>query len=469
MSAPRAAPIRLPQSDRPAISIVVLLSREAELAATCLSSIAAAVDPGLPVEVIVVLNSRDEQTRRLVLEGVEGARVIATEANTGIAVGWNLAFDAARGARCALLHEDSMPEPGWLARLSATMDEHPEAAVVGARLRFPDGRFQNGGWALWRDGVVTKLTPDHAPEITDATVPYPADNVSSAGLLMDRDAWVRTGGFDERFFPSVYTDIDFNTSVWQLGRTVLSEPRALVRHGSLAMIHDAGGALTSMDYHVFLREQHRGRFLAKWGTAMEAYEPRPEGADANRAEAAAVRRSRERTLARAAAPTAVPGREGLASRALSLPAEGLRERLLDAQIQVQAEFADALHEELQAARAAIADRDLLAADRARLAAEGARLAATLNAVVAHRDGVVVERDALIVHRDRLIAERDDLAATLAARDAEVGAATARVAELDAERAELAVRSATLDQIVSGGWWRLGAPLRRVRRALRQRR
>jgi hypothetical protein len=49
-------------------SIVVLLSREAELAATGLSSIAAAVDPGLPVEVIVVLNSRDEETRRLVLE-----------------------------------------------------------------------------------------------------------------------------------------------------------------------------------------------------------------------------------------------------------------------------------------------------------------------------------------------------------------------------------------------------------------
>jgi O-antigen biosynthesis protein len=280
-----STPISLPSAPDPSVSIVVLLSREASLAAACLRAIAAAVDPALPTEVVVVLNSRDEETRRLVHDGVAGARVVETEANTGVAVGWNLGFDVARGPRCALLHEDSLPTPGWLTRLHRTMDEHPLAAVVGARLEFPDGRFQNGGWALWREGVVTKLTPDHAPEVRGATEPYPADNVSSAGLLLDRAAWERTGGFDERFFPSVYTDIDFNMSVWQLGRTVLSEPRALVRHGSLAMVHEGGGALTSLDYHVFLRERHRARFVAKWRGALTEHEPAPPGADANRADA----------------------------------------------------------------------------------------------------------------------------------------------------------------------------------------
>lgn len=349
MSSEPLNPIDLPAAERPEVSIVVLLTDSVPMARECLGAIAAAHDDAVPCEVVTVLNAAGPEVERLVQEQAGGARVVRSDVNSGTAAGWNLGFEAARAPWVALVHEDSAPRPGWLRSLVRTASEHPRAGAVGSRLLLPDGSVENGGWVCWSDGAVTQLDPRTAPSLMDASEPYPVDQCSSASLMVDRAAWRRAGGFDERYFPAVYVDTDLCTALWALGRPVLCDPRSVVVHRKNAMVRDGGGALRGFEFQRFLVERHRRRYAAKWGAALEAYARRDESVAPWDAPAGAVAEALERCARRAPAPPPeAPPPEAQRPLTGGDP-DGLTRRLLTAQVEVQAGFCDALADRLAAA------------------------------------------------------------------------------------------------------------------------
>ncbi|HEU5063543.1 MAG TPA: glycosyltransferase [Solirubrobacterales bacterium] len=271
--------IQLPAAADPEVSIIVLLDGAAEMAERCLQAIAAS-DPGVSCETLVLLNDPDEELERLVRKSTAGGRVIACRANAGPGVGWNLGNAIARAPRLATLHEDSEPQPGWLRPLCETMSESG-AGVVGSRLYNADGSVQNCGWVLFSDASHWVLDEATAPEVVAATEPTPADTVSGAAMLVDREAVRAVGGWDERFHPAVFMDIDVSTAMWSQGRPVLSVPASRVVHASGAFDRRPNSPLTGPRLRPFLFERNRDRFLGKWPAARElapppsAIEPEP--------------------------------------------------------------------------------------------------------------------------------------------------------------------------------------------------
>jgi hypothetical protein len=163
-------------------------------------------------ETVVVDHGSTDGTVALVRERFPDVAVVEQE-NRGLAYGWNTGIAQTSAPYVLLLNSDAWLDDGAVAELAAFADAHPEAAVVGPRLRYPDGRLQRsvrGFPTLWRLATeflyLRKLAPrtdalnafygggfDHA-SVRDAEV------LMGAVWLVRRAAIEDVGPADEAFF-----------------------------------------------------------------------------------------------------------------------------------------------------------------------------------------------------------------------------------------------------------------------------
>ena len=73
------------------------------------------------------------------------------------------------------------------------------------------------------------------------------------------------GGFDERFYPGYYVDVNLSMALRQLGFIVLYQPKSRIRHHL--------SSSTTPRFRNFISRRNRLLFLEKWSTALEAHEP----------------------------------------------------------------------------------------------------------------------------------------------------------------------------------------------------
>jgi GT2 family glycosyltransferase len=126
---------------RPDASVIVVTHNNAALIADCLRAIMAGVGPRSH-EVILVDNASADGTLEAIPGELSPTRAIALHENIGFAAANNVGIDASRGRMIVLVNSDAFPDPGSIDRLIAAIDGLPQAAIVGGRLRYPDGRLQ---------------------------------------------------------------------------------------------------------------------------------------------------------------------------------------------------------------------------------------------------------------------------------------------------------------------------------------
>jgi GT2 family glycosyltransferase len=350
-------------SKAPEISVATLVTREPAMVRPGLEALAAALPSDRATEVIVVLNTTRPDTRSLVLDGLRGARVIDSPANCGTAVAWNVAAGAARAPWLAIVHEDTQPPAGWLDGLVSVAEADRRALAVGSRIYNTDGSIRDGGWITWRDAVTTPLDDRSAPDVLASTAPYLVDFVGTASMLLDRAGFMALGGFDERTFPTVTTNIDLALAAWEAGRTSLASPRSRADHASHAMVHAERGLYSSRLFREFLIRRATDRLRAKWGDVLDArYEARTPGAPLD--DPADHARALQATARRAATPAPAAPPPSRQLRHLSAPdggwpdtLTGARERLLEAQNEVDRAFDRWVVEEREQLRERIVELD----------------------------------------------------------------------------------------------------------------
>ena len=217
------------------------------------------------VESVVVDHGSTDGTAAHVRERFPEVEVVEEE-NLGLAHGWNTGVARTSGRYVLLLNADAWLDEGALEALVAFADAHPRAAVVGPRLRNPNGSLQRsmrGFPTLWRLATEYLFLRKLAPRSQMLNAFYAggfehdavreADFLMGAVLLVRRAAIDEVGPADDAFFLfSEETDwcYRFRRGGWQ----VLFFPGAGATH-----VYGAshGGRL--------FREQVRGhlRFLAK--------------------------------------------------------------------------------------------------------------------------------------------------------------------------------------------------------------
>ena len=266
-------------------------------------------------EVIVVDHGSTDGTLDLVRERFPAVRVIEQE-NRGMGGGNNAGMRVADGRYFFLLNSDAWVDGDALERLVEFADRHPDAAVVGPRLRNPDGSLQpsvRGFPTVWRLATeylfIRKLAPrsrllnplyaggfdhDEAREV---------EWVAGAALLVRREAADAVGLFDEAFF-MFSEEADWMFRFHRAGWTVWFYPGAEVvhvggaSHGGRLYVENLRGHLRFLAKHRGAGEAERARRLLLWSLRLRGLVFRGERRRAYREGARFLASAEARTLLR---------------------------------------------------------------------------------------------------------------------------------------------------------------------------
>lgn len=237
----RGLPLRLPIANpkkTPDISVVMVLFNQAGLTLRALTALAAQTGPS--IETILVDNASTDATPDL-LARVEGAVVLRNGENLGFLRAANQGAERARGRHILFLNNDAFVQPGALAAALVRSEEDASIGAVGGKIILTDGRLQEAGNILYRDGAAQGYGRGDDPDAPDYSFARDVDYCSGAFLLVRRPLWAMLGGFDPIFAPAYYEDSDFCLRVWRAGFRVVYEPRARVLH------LEGGSALTEAE------------------------------------------------------------------------------------------------------------------------------------------------------------------------------------------------------------------------------
>lgn len=262
--------VTIPSSPAPEVSVVVLAWRLGDELLDCLEALSA--QRGAPPFEVVVVANGVVPAARAALDLVDGAVVVELAENAGFGGGCAAGASVAGGAALVFVNDDAVAEPDWLARLSARAVADDRPAAVGSLLLDTDGTVQEAGSRVLSTAGTVQLGRGLGLEDARSAgllVSREVDYCSAAALWVDRAAFDAIGGFDERFAPAYFEDVDLQFRLRLAGRPVVVAPDAVVRHSS-------GASTDAMPfYREFLGQRNGTTFRARWADTL-ASAPAPE-------------------------------------------------------------------------------------------------------------------------------------------------------------------------------------------------
>lgn len=248
---------------KPSLSVVIVSWESGADLVECVRSLAGArpvVDPS--PELIVV----DNASRAFPAPEVTGARpdatVIRNQSNRGFGPAANQGVAAAHGEIVLLLNPDTRAVGDPLVPLLAAFSENPGAVAVASRLlegepvnesgfrvhqlrRLPTlGRVAREMLLIDRAFPRNRWLLRNRYMDLDQGQPFEVEQPAAAALAVRRDAFLRLGGFDERFVPAWFEDVDLCARLLTLG-TILYWPAS-------CFVHEGGTAAAALGYDQFL-------------------------------------------------------------------------------------------------------------------------------------------------------------------------------------------------------------------------
>jgi GT2 family glycosyltransferase len=231
----------------PRVAIVVVTYNSAAEIAGCLDSLAGVPD----AEILVVDNASSDETLVSIEEARQRCapfsrgriRVIANPRNAGFAGAVNQGVRATTAPFVLLLNPDAQLQ-GGLTGLIAQFDD-PRTGAAGGMLTGPDGRPQVGFMVrnlptptalVFEILGVNRLWPRNRANWyyrclgINLLTSVPVEQPAGAFLMFSRQVFERVGGFNERFYPIWFEDVDFCARLKAAGYRVYYTPQAVAKH-----------------------------------------------------------------------------------------------------------------------------------------------------------------------------------------------------------------------------------------------
>lgn len=213
------------------VSIIINNYKTRGLLKQCLKGILAN-PPKCDYEIIVVDNNSGDGSVELVRESFPQARLIAAKENLGHHRGNNLGINNSTGEYVLILNTDIAIMDDAIDKMVGFMEAHPEAALVGPKLKNPDGSIQMSCMRfphlftpfyrrtfLGQTRFAREELSKYLMEDFDHQTTKPVDWILGACELVRRSAINKVGGMDESLF-LYFGDVAWCKKFWSAGMPV---------------------------------------------------------------------------------------------------------------------------------------------------------------------------------------------------------------------------------------------------------
>lgn len=248
--------------ENPTVSVIIPVYNQFEYTYNCLKSILNNSGE-VSYEIIIADDCSTDLTTRLT-EIAENITVITNEENLRFLKNCNHAAKAARGSYLFFLNNDTQVQPNWLQPLVDLMEGSQKIGMAGSKLVYADGRLQEAGGILWRDGSAWNYGNRSNAEEPEYNYVKEVDYISGAAIMIRKELWEEIGGFDERFAPAYCEDSDLAFEVRKHGYQVVYQPLSVVVHfEGISNGTDTGSGQKA--YQVINQQ----KFFEKWKEVLE--------------------------------------------------------------------------------------------------------------------------------------------------------------------------------------------------------
>ena len=247
-------PVVIPETDSPAVSVLIVVYGGGALAIDAVASLVEHTPQ--PFEVILVDNASRDDSVSVVRGGIVGMKLIVEDRNLGFGGGNNRAASEARAPVVCMLNPDARVTAGWLDPLLVLLED-PQVGAVAPALVGADGALQEAGAMVDHWGYTGPIgTRGFGQPVPPPTGRTAVDYASAACLLMRTEVLRSLEGFDPAYRLAYYEDVDLCMRLWAQGLQVWAEPASRV-------IHLGGGSVTPVVSQA-LWHHNRSVFLHRW-------------------------------------------------------------------------------------------------------------------------------------------------------------------------------------------------------------
>lgn len=211
------------------VSVVVVNWNGERYLDSCLASVAT-LEGGVE-EVLVVDNASTDGSLAFLRERHPSVRVVRLDRNEGPARARNVGMRAAANRWVLALDNDAVLAPDVLDKLAGAAASAPGIAIVQPRSVFhtEPGRVHYDGGGFHYAGLISLRNFYQPVAQAEGRGTLDVDCAVAVALLVDRDAVLEAGGYDEDYF-ILFEDLDLSYRLRALGGRIVSVEDAVVLH-----------------------------------------------------------------------------------------------------------------------------------------------------------------------------------------------------------------------------------------------
>ena len=216
-------------------------------------------------EIIIVTNNLDEHSEMRRFLKTTKHRVCIFKNNYSFGEMNNFASTFANGEFLLFLNDDvEIVSASWLEyMLKVAIND--KVGAVGPKLLFSDGKLQEAGGIVWKDGIIWNYGRNENPEDPNYNFVRNVDYCSGCCLMIKKELFEKLGKFDLQYKPAYCEDVDLCLAIQKEGLSILYQPLAVLIHYE--------GKTSGTDLKSGIKSyqvQNQKKFRIKWKSFLDS-------------------------------------------------------------------------------------------------------------------------------------------------------------------------------------------------------